>query len=150
MSTLERAIALAATAHAGQTDKAGAPYVLHVLRVMLRCETNEERMAAVMHDMVEDCGWTLDQLRAEGFPEPVVEAVVADSRRDGEDLHDFVRRDGETYEDFVPRARLHPIGRRVTLADLADNSDLSRLPEVTPRDQARLEKYRRAMDALSS
>jgi hypothetical protein len=139
MSTLERAIALAATAHAGQTDKAGAPYILHALRVMLRCETNEERMAAVMHDMVEDCGWTLDQLRAEGFPEPVVEAVDA-----------VTRRDGETYEDFVLRARLHPIGRRVKLADLADNSDLSRLPEVTPRDQARLEKYRRAMDALSS
>lgn len=139
MSTLERAIALAATAHAGQTDKAGAPYILHALRVMLRCETNEERMAAVMHDMVEDCGWTLDQLRAEGFPEAVVEAVDA-----------VTRRDGETYEDFVLRARLHPIGRRVKLADLADNSDLSRLPEVTPRDQARLEKYRRAMDALSS
>ena len=139
MSTRERAIALAATAHAGQTDKAGAPYILHALRVMLRCETNEERMAAVMHDMVEDCGWTLDQLRAEGFPEPVVEAVDA-----------VTRRDGETYEDFVLRARLHPIGRRVKLADLADNSDLSRLPEVTPRDQARLEKYRRAMDALSS
>ena len=139
MSTLERAIALAATAHAGQTDKAGAPYILHVLRVMLRCETNEERMAAVMHDMVEDCGWTLDQLRAEGFPEPVVEAVDA-----------VTRRDGETYEDFVLRAKLHPIGRRVKLADLADNSDLSRLPEVTPRDHARLEKYRRAMDALSS
>ena len=139
MSTLERAIALAATAHAGQTDKAGAPYILHVLRVMLRCETNEERMAAVMHDMVEDCGWTLDQLRAEGFPEPVVEAVDA-----------VTRRDGETYEDFVLRAKLHPIGRRVKLADLADNSDLSRLPEVTARDHARLEKYRRAMDALSS
>lgn len=139
MSTLERAIALAASAHAGQTDKAGAPYILHVLRVMLRCETNEERMAAVMHDMVEDCGWTLDQLRAEGFPEPVVEGVDA-----------VTRRDGETYEDFVLRAKLHPIGRRVKLADLADNSDLSRLAEVTPRDQARLEKYRRAMDALSS
>lgn len=139
MSTLERAIALAATAHAGQTDKAGAPYVLHVLRVMLRCETNEERMAAVMHDMVEDCGWTLDQLRAEGFPEPVVEAVDA-----------VTRRDGETYDDFVLRAKLHPIGRPVKLADLADNSDLSRLPEVTARDHARLEKYRRAIDALSS
>ena len=139
MSTLERAIALAATAHAGQTDKAGAPYVLHVLRVMLRCETNEERMAAVMHDMVEDCGWTLDQLRAEGFPEPVVEAVDA-----------VTRRDGETYDDFVLRSKLHPIGRRVKLADLADNSDLSRLPEVTARDHARLEKYRRAIDALSS
>ncbi len=139
MSTLERAIALAATAHAGQTDKAGAPYILHVLRVMLRLETAEERMAAVMHDMVEDCGWTLEQLRAEGFSEAVVKGVDA-----------VTRRDSESYEEFVLRAKAHPIGRRVKMADLEDNSDTSRLPEITPRDQARLEKYRRAMEALSS
>ena len=139
MSTLERAIALAAAAHAGQTDKAGAPYILHVLRVMLRLETAEERMAAVMHDMVEDCGWTLEQLRAEGFSEAVVNGVDA-----------VTRRDSESYEEFVLRAKAHPVGRRVKLADLEDNSDTSRLSEITPRDQARLEKYRRAMEALSS
>ena len=137
MSTLERAIAIAAAAHEGQVDKAGAPYILHVLRVMLRLETPEERMAATLHDVVEDCGWTLDRLRAEGFPEEVVLGVDAVSRRDA-----------ETYEEFVLRAKAHPIGRRVKMADLQDNSDVNRLPGITERDRARLEKYRRAMEVL--
>lgn len=139
MSTLERAIALAATAHEGQTDKAGAPYILHALRVMLRLETTEERIAAVLHDVVEDCGWTLDQLRAQGFPEPAIEAIDS-----------VTRRESETYEEFVLRAKAHPIGRRVKLADLADNSDLSRLSQITDRDRARLEKYRLATEALQA
>lgn len=139
MSTLERAIAIAAEAHAGQVDKAGAPYILHVLRVMLRVETAEERIAAVLHDVVEDCGFTLAQLRAERFPEAAIEGIDA-----------VTRRDGETYEDFVLRAKAHPVGRRVKLADLADNSDVSRLAGVTDHDRARLEKYRRAIEVLEA
>ena len=139
MSTVERAIALAAVAHEGQVDKAGAPYILHVLRVMLRLQTPEERMAGALHDIVEDCGWTLDRLRAEGFPEEVVLGVDA-----------VTRRETETYEEFVLRAKAHPVGRRVKMADLADNSDPARLPTITERDQARLEKYRRAMEVLAN
>ena len=139
MSTLERAIALAATAHEGQRDKAGAPYILHALRVMLRLETNEERIAGVLHDVVEDCGWTIGQLRAQGFPEAALSAIDS-----------VTRRDTETYEEFVFRAKADPIGRRVKLADLADNSDLSRLAEVTDRDRARLEKYLRAIETLET
>ena len=139
MSTLERAIALAAIAHEGQIDKAGAPYILHVLRVMLRLTTLEERMAAALHDVVEDCGWTLDRLRAEGFPEEVISGIDA-----------VTRRDSESYEEFVLRAKAHPIGRRVKMADLEDNSDVTRLSEITERDQARLDKYRRAIDMLTN
>ena len=139
MSTVERAIALAAVAHEGQIDKAGAPYIFHVLRVMLRLQTPEERMAGVLHDIVEDCGWTLDRLRAEGFPEEVVLGVDA-----------VTRREAETYEEFVLRAKAHPIGRRVKMADIADNSDVTRLPKITERDQARLEKDRRAMEVLAN
>ena len=139
MSTLERAIALAAVAHEGQIDKVGAPYILHVLRVMLRLTTPEERMAAALHDVVEDCGWTLDRLRAEGFPEEVIAGIDA-----------VTRRDSESYEEFVLRAKAHPIGRRVKMADLEDNSDVTRLSEITERDQARLDKYRRAIDMLAN
>lgn len=138
MSTLERAIALAAAAHEGQVDKAGSPYILHVLRVMLRLDAPQERMAAALHDIVEDCGWTLDRLRAEGFPEPVVSGVDA-----------VTRRDGETYEAFVLRAKADPVGRRVKLADLQDNSDMSRIANPTGRDYARLEKYRAAIAVLT-
>ena len=139
MSTLERAIAIAAHAHAGQVDKAGACYILHPLRVMLRLDTPAERMAAVLHDLVEDTAWTLEQLRAEGFPTEVVDAVDA-----------LTRRPGESYEAFVQRAGAHPIGRRVKLADIADNLDLGRIAAPTERDHARLERYRRARAILES
>jgi (p)ppGpp synthase/HD superfamily hydrolase len=66
MSTLERAIGIAAEAHARQVDKAGAPYVLHPLRMMLQMSSIDERIVAVLHDVCEDCpGWTLDRLRGD-------------------------------------------------------------------------------------
>jgi (p)ppGpp synthase/HD superfamily hydrolase len=138
MSTLERAIQIAAEAHAGQVDKAGAPYILHPLRVMFRVESYEERIVAVLHDVVEDSRWTLDDLRAEGFSDAVVNSVDA-----------LTRRTNESYMEFVRRAGRDPAGRRVKLADLADNSDISRLSSPTDADVARLERYRRAIDELS-
>jgi len=77
MATLERAIAIAAAAHAGQVDKAGQPYILHPLRVMLRVATEHERIAAVLHDVVEDTDVTLHTLAAEGFAPEVIAAVEA-------------------------------------------------------------------------
>ena len=137
MSTLERAIVIAAEAHANVLDKAGQPYILHPLRVMLRLESEEERIAAVLHDVVEDTAWTLERLREEDFAPAIVAAVNA-----------LTRRTGESYEDFVRRAARDPLARRVKLADLADNMDLSRIPRPTARDRERQEKYRRAKGIL--
>jgi (p)ppGpp synthase/HD superfamily hydrolase len=82
MSTLETAIAIAAEAHEGQVDKAGAPYILHPLRVMLRLDTNEERIVAVLHDVVEDCkGWSFKRLKAEKFSDRVIGALKALTKR---------------------------------------------------------------------
>jgi (p)ppGpp synthase/HD superfamily hydrolase len=134
---LEQAIALAAKAHEGQVDKAGSPYILHPLRMMLRLEDPAERIVAVLHDVVEDCGVTLERLRQEGFSEAIIAAVDA-----------VTRREPETYEEFVARAAGNAIGRRVKLADLEDNSDLSRIADPGPRDFERLEKYRRAIATL--
>jgi hypothetical protein len=135
MSTLERAIAIAAEAHVGQTDKAGAPYVLHPLRMMLRMSSLDERIVAVLHDVCEDCpGWTFDRLRAEGFADHIIVGLQSVTKRDGED-----------YEAFVRRSAANPIGRNVKLADLHDNSDLSRIAAPTARDFQRIEKYRRAI-----
>jgi GTP diphosphokinase / guanosine-3',5'-bis(diphosphate) 3'-diphosphatase len=139
MSTLERAIAIAAEAHAGQTDKAGAPYILHPLRVMLRMRSGPERIAAVLHDVVEDTPWTLEALAAEGFAPEVLAAVDA-----------LTRRDGESYEAFVTRAGADPVGRAVKLADLAENMDLTRLATPTARDVERLDRYRRAVAQLTA
>ncbi|MHA3737074.1 HD domain-containing protein [Pseudomonas sp. Eth.TT006] len=135
--TLERAIALAATAHAGQVDKGGAPYILHPLKVMLRMNTLEERIVAVLHDVVEDCGISLDDLRKEGFSEEVLTAIES-----------VTKVPGESYKDFVERAAQNPIGRMVKLADLEENSDLSRIASPSWEDLERVEKYRRAIGRL--
>jgi (p)ppGpp synthase/HD superfamily hydrolase len=138
MSTIERAIAIAAEAHTGQVDKAGAPYVLHPLRMMLRMASNDERIVAVLHDVCEDCPcWTMERLRKEGFAEHLIEALRSVTKRDGED-----------YETFVRRAAGNRIGRQVKLADLRDNCDLSRIAAPSERDFERVDKYRRAIDLI--
>lgn len=135
--TLEDAIALAARAHAGQLDKAGQPYILHPIRVMLRLPDAMARIVAILHDTVEDTDVTFEQLRAAGYGAEVLAALDA-----------VTRRADETYEDFVQRSAADPIGRRVKLADLADNMDLRRLPGVKDADSDRLERYQHAWRQL--
>jgi (p)ppGpp synthase/HD superfamily hydrolase len=130
---LEIAIALAAQAHAGQKDKVGRPYVLHPLRCMLRQTEPMAMIAAVLHDVVEDTGWTLEALREAGFPAPALEAVDR-----------VTRRAEETYEAFIERVAEDPRAVAVKLADLEDNMNLLRLTEVGERELARLARYHRA------
>jgi (p)ppGpp synthase/HD superfamily hydrolase len=137
VSTLERAIAIAAEAHAGQVDKAGAPYILHPLRVMLSVSTDEERIVAVLHDVVEDGGISLEDLRREGFSEALLRGIDA-----------VTRRRGESYDATVERAGMDPLGRTVKLADLRDNADLSRIAEPSAEDFARVAKYWGAIERL--
>jgi len=133
MATLERALVIAAEAHQGATDKGGAPYILHPLRLMHQMSTTEERIVALLHDVVEESPWTFDALRAEGFPEEVVAAV------DG-----LTRREGETYDDFIARGVTNPLARRVKRADIEDNMDVCRLGEIGEKDLERLQRYQRA------
>ena len=85
MSTLERAIVIAAEAHAGVSDKGGAPYILHPLRMMMTLTSTEERIVAVLHDVCEDCpGWTFERLRGEGFSEEILAALDSVTKREGE------------------------------------------------------------------
>ena len=137
MASLERAIEIAAKAHAGQIDKAGQPYILHPLRVMLSVSDTESRIAAVLHDVVEDSEITLDDLRAEGFSEPILVALEA-----------LTKRPGETRMEAASRARAHPIAREVKLADNAENMDLSRISQPTEKDHARVAEYRQVRAAL--
>lgn len=138
MSDLDTALAIAVEAHRGQVDKAGQPYILHPLRVMARLATPEERLVAVLHDVVEDSPTTLDDLRAAGFDEAVVRAV------------DFLtRREDESYEAFIERVDGDTLARRVKLADLEDNMTLTRLRELDERAVERLGRYMRAYRRLS-
>jgi GTP diphosphokinase / guanosine-3',5'-bis(diphosphate) 3'-diphosphatase len=137
MATLERAIEIAASAHAGQFDKAGAPYILHPIRVMLRMNTVDEMIVAALHDVVEDSNWTVDDLLAEGFSEQIVEAVGV-----------LTKLPDESRQNAAVRAREHPIARAVKLADNAENMDLTRIANPTAKDYSRLREYEKVRAIL--
>ena len=137
--TLERAIAIAAEAHAGQKDRAGAPYILHPIRLMIQMDSENAMMAAVLHDVVENSVWTLDDLRKEGFSNEVLNAVASLTHRDKE---------GEDYWDYIQRAKSDPIAIKVKLADLEDNLNPDRLNEITEKDEKRFDRYRKAQEML--
>lgn len=119
MSELEHAITIALNAHAGQEDKADEPYIRHPLRVMQQMNTETGRIVAVLHDVVEDADYTLNDIE-ERFGGDVRSAVDA-----------LTKRDHESYPDFIERATENPIARRVKLADIEDNMDVTRLDEVS-------------------
>lgn len=127
---LGRAIAMAATAHGGQTDKAGEPYILHPLRVMLACSTLHERLAAVLHDVFEDTDMHPMALVTNQIPDEVFEALRA-----------LTHNDGEPYFEYVARAKANPIARAVKRADVWDNYlNPARAKSLRPELRERYEK----------
>ncbi len=134
---LGRAIAIAAIAHAQQRDKAGAPYILHPLRLMLRGQTLEAQIVAVLHDVVEDSDWTVERLAAAGFSARVVAAIAA-----------LTRNPAETYEQFIDRVLLNPLATQVKLYDLEDNMNVLRLSQLTEKDWTRLQRYHQARQRI--
>ena len=137
-ATVEDAVSIAARAHGGQKDKAGAPYLLHPLRMMMRMDTEAAMMAAVLHDVVEDTDWTLERLREAGFAGEVLEAVDC-----------LTHREGESYQQFVERVRTNSIARQIKIADLEDNMNVRRMNHIGPKELERLEKYHRAWRVLT-
>jgi hypothetical protein len=137
--TVDDAVRIARSAHDGQRDKSGQPYIGHPLRVMARVDGAHERMAAVLHDVVEDTAVTLADLRAAGCPEPVLVAVDALSKRPG-----------EPQPDYLTRVAANPIALRVKHADIADNSSPARLDLLDPATRQRLRaKYAEALRILA-
>ena len=139
MHAIERALAFALQVHEGQTDRAGLPYILHPLYLMMQVETEMEKLAAILHDTIEDSERTLADIEALEMPAVVVRAVALLT-------HD---RANVPYLDYVRRLRPDPIARRVKLADLQHNMDIRRLPEVTEQDLARFVNYRQAWEILT-
>lgn len=138
LSTHAKAEELARIAHFGQKDKAGDDYINHPLRVSFGL-SGAEAAVALLHDVVEDTQFTLDDLAGEGFSKAIVSGVNA-----------MTRKDGESYEAFVRRAGRNKIARVVKMADLRDNMNLLRLPELTDEDLQRVKKYHKAYKYLSS
>ncbi|MEO5331519.1 MAG: GTP pyrophosphokinase [Magnetococcus sp. YQC-5] len=138
MATLENAIALAVQAHQGQVDKSGAPYILHPLRLMLRLDLEEERIVAVLHDVVEDTKVTFEDLRQMGFSPTVLEPLEL-----------LTHRNEDSYGDYIQKILGHPVARKIKLLDLEDNMDIRRLHhQCRDDDWVRLKKYRSAWALL--
>lgn len=125
-------------AHAGQVDKAGMPYIGHVMRVMQAGKTIDEKIVGVLHDVVEDTTWTFDALLAEGFPVHIVDALRCVTKLS----------DDEPYESFINRVKTNPLAVAVKITDLTDNMDIRRLQTLTDADVQRLRKYLKAYQSL--
>lgn len=132
------ALKIAEQAHAGQVDKSGVPYIQHPLHVAEEMPDELCCAAALLHDVVEDTDWTLEDLASAGIPSPVLEALSL-----------LTHEPGTPYLEYVARLKHHPIARQVKLADLRHNSDLSRLSEVTERDLSRWKRYQKAIALLN-
>jgi len=137
---LLRAIAIATETHRGQTDKAGADYIGHPLRVAQRLTDEKEKIVAVLHDTIEDTFVTPEYLAEQGFTQEIIDGVLS-----------VTRQDGETYDAFVHRAARNPLGRAVKQADLEDNMDIRRLNyPMNDWDFERLNKYLKAYKYISN
>lgn len=135
----KKAMKIAFNAHRGQTDRAGIDCVNRPLHLAEQMETESETCAALLHDVVEDSDWTIEMLAAEDIPNDALEEIRL-----------LPHREGIPYMEHVESLKDNKIARKVKLANLAHNSDLSRLPEVSEKDCARIRKYNKAIELLNS
>lgn len=135
-----KAMRFAYAAHHGQLDKSGMPYIFHPIHLAEGMEDEYCCCAALLHDTVEDTNITIEDIRRE-FPREVADAVALLTHGDSVDYFDYVRAIAK-----------NPIAKTVKLADLAHNSDQSRLTAagITGEKLQRLqEKYVKSKMILS-
>lgn len=137
MATLMRAITIATEAHKGQRDKAGMPYITHVLRVMEKGQTATEKICGVLHDLVEDTTWTFEELKTEGFSAEIIQILDC-----------LTHHKNEAYSDYIQRVSQNPTAIRIKINDLIDNMDIRRLSEISDIDVVRLRKYLKTYQKL--
>ncbi len=133
----KKALKLCFEAHKNQVDKSGMPYVFHPFHLAEQMQTEETTIVALLHDVVEDTAYTIEDLRQMAFGESVIEALSLLT-------HD----DTAEYTDYVLAIKNNPLATAVKLADLRHNSDLSRLDNIDERAVARREKYLKAIALL--
>lgn len=131
---LKYAIGLSAKYHSGQTDKANKPYILHPIRVMLKLQSIEEKIVGILHDIVEDTEYTLNQMKDDGFSEEIIGAVKLLTKTKKGDF------DIKAYYQNIFKNKL---AKNVKLADLEDNMDLSRIQNPIDSDFERVKKYQK-------
>lgn len=138
-SQLQKAIQLAKHYHDGQFDKAGKPYFYHPHTVASLVDDIDAKIVAYMHDLIEDTPVTKDFLLEQGFDANIVDAVVCLTKSD----------DDIDYLDYVRDIAKNALAKKVKIADLTTNSDLSRIKNPTQKDVERTEKYKKALKILN-
>ena len=135
----KKALKLCFNAHKDQLDKSGLPYVFHPFHLADQMNDENTTIVALLHDIVEDTDYTLKDLREMGFNEEVLGAIELMTH--GDDV---------PYMDYVAKIKENPIAKKVKLADLRHNSDITRLDTITQKDLERAEKYKKAILLLES
>ena len=121
-------------AHKNQLDKSGMPYVYHTFHVAEQMKDEYSTCVALLHDVVEDTDITLDEIKRHGFPDEVIEALSL-----------MTHSDDIPYLDYIRALKDNPIARKVKLADLAHNNDLTRLDRIDDKAIERINKYKQAI-----
>jgi (p)ppGpp synthase/HD superfamily hydrolase len=137
---LTKAIRIASEIHEGQVDKSGSPYILHPLHVMSQFTDINDKIVAVLHDAIEDAGLNdvPARLETEGFPDELIT-----------DIKILTHKRGTPYEVYIDILSRYPRARRIKLADLKHNMDVSRLnPPLSEKDLQRVIKYGMAYNFL--
>lgn len=135
----KKALKLCFNAHKDQLDKSGLPYVFHPFHLADQMNDENTTIVALLHDIVEDTDYTLKDLRKMGYNEEVLGAIELMTH--GDDV---------PYMDYVAKIKENPIAKKVKLADLRHNSDITRLDTITQKDLERAEKYKKAILLLES
>ena len=133
----KKAMQLCYRAHRDQVDKSGIPYVFHPIHLAEQMTDEDTTVVALLHDVVEDTHYTLEDLASMGFSRQVLDAIGL-----------MTHADGVPYMDYVAKIKENPIARAVKLADLRHNSDLTRLDTVDDKAKARAQKYAQAIALL--
>lgn len=134
----ELALQIAQKAHAGQVDKAGKDYILHPMTVASYMDTDIEKTIAYLHDVLEDTDVTVDALR-KIFPNEIVDTLIT-----------LTHRKDESYFEYIQRVSKSKLAKKVKVADLLHNLDITRIKEPTKQDYERLEKYKKAIIYLTT
>ena len=143
------AMKVAYKAHDGQTDQQDIPYIYHPIHLAEQMTTEDACVVALLHDVIEDTRFSIEDLRGYGFTKTQLEAIELLTHSDFDPNQPAEERERE-YLDYIKKLSENSLAREVKIADLKHNSDRTRLTHDTERDKARYRKYKKALDILES
>ena len=134
---LDKAIVIAVESHSGQINNLGDPYILHPLRMMLKANTLDEKIIAILHDVIEKTETDFQYLRNAGFSDKIIVAVDALSKRTG-----------ESYDKYISRVGKNQLAKTIKVLDLKDNMYSLIVDQVEQKKSNQYLKYQTALDKL--